>query len=79
MKNEAKLTGDVYDTRHTSPEGDFYFLLQEGSNRYTISLESVFEMLKVAEEENEIEPLPQSFWIGATIRYPNMYKGKKNG
>jgi len=35
------------------------------------------ECLKFAEEQHEIEPLPQSFWIGAICRYPDMYRGEE--
>ena len=69
-------TYDVYDTRGSDPDGDLYFLLQKGDQQFMITLETVFECLKFAEENCEIEPLPESLWINAMTRYPNMYKGR---
>ena len=83
MEEQAKLTGDVIDTRDTEKcdgdygNGDLYFLLEDSTHRFTISLENVLECLKFAEDQYEIEPLPSSFWWSAWNKYPNMYRGKE--
>lgn len=77
MEEQACVTGDVIDSRYGDGDGDIYFLMEDSVHRFTISLKEIFECLKFAEENNEIEPLPKSFWIGAMCRYPDMYRGKE--
>lgn len=77
MIKEAHLTEDVIDNRYGDGDGDLYFVMEDSVHRFTIGLKEILECLKFAEEENEIEPLPQSFWLGAMNRYPDMYKGKE--
>ena len=76
MEEQAKLTGDVFDTRYSSADGDLLFLMEDSIHRFTISLKEIAECLKVAEENLEIEPLPQGFWNQMYNRYPDMYKGE---
>lgn len=76
MEETAHITGDVIDTRCSEDGGDVYFLLEDSTHKYTISLKEVLECLRFAEDECEIEPLPRSFWISAINRYPGMYIGK---
>ena len=75
MEEKANLTGDVIDTRYSEEGGDVFFLLEDSKHRFTISLKDVLDCLRFAEEQNEIEPLPSSFWISAINRYPDLYKG----
>lgn len=77
MEQKAVLTDDVIDSRYGDGDGDLYFVMEDSVHRFTIGLKEILECLKYAEEENEIEPLPQSFWIGAMNRYPDMYRGKE--
>ncbi len=77
MEEQAKLTGDVFDTRYTQPDGDLLFLMEDSAHRFTISLKEIAECLRFAEEQHEIEPLPESFWYAMRGRYPDMYKGKE--
>ena len=74
---ETRLSEDVIDTRNSDPEGDLYFVLRSGDDCFMITLETVFECLKFALENHEIEPLPDALWISAMERYPDMYKGKE--
>ena len=76
MEEQAKLTGDVFDTRYTTTDGDLLFLMEDSVHKFTISLKEIAECLKVAEENNEIEPLPQGFWNQMHNRYPDMYQGE---
>ena len=77
MEEQAKLTGDVYDTRFSSPDGDLMFLLQDSKHKFTISLKEILECLRFAEEQHEIPKLPDALWISAYSRYPDMYRGDK--
>lgn len=77
MNETARLTENVIDSRYGDGDGDLYFEMEDSVHRFTIGLKEILECLKFAEEENEIEPLPQSFWIGAFNRYPDMYKGRE--
>ena len=73
MTEQVKLTGDVFDTRYNFPDGDLYFLLENSSHQFTISLKDILECLKFAEEKNEIPKLPIEFWSAAYNKYPEMY------
>ena len=76
MEEQAKLTGDVIDSRYYRPDGDFLFLFEDSTHRFTISLKEISECLKVAEEHYEIPPLPDGFWSAMVSRYPDMYRGQ---
>lgn len=76
MEEQAKLTGDVLDTRYLSPDGDLLFLMEDSVHKFTISLKEIAECLQFAEENCEIPPLPEGFWNHMHNRYPDMYMGK---
>lgn len=78
MEEQAKLTGDVYDTSYSSPNGDLMFLLKDSTHEFTISLKEILECLKFAEEKEEIPKLPDELWISAYNRYPDMYHGEQD-
>ena len=78
MEEQAHITGDVVDSRFSDPDGDFLFLMEDSTHRFTISLKEIGECLKYAEEQNEIPPLPEGFWFALYNRYPDMYKGQEH-
>lgn len=77
MINRAEPTGEVIDSRYGPGDGDVYFVMKDSLHEFTICLKDILECLKFAEEQFEIQPLPESFWFNVYNRYPDMYRGQE--
>lgn len=68
--NHAVLTGDVFEIPDPEAKDFLYFLLQDKSHQFTISLSDILVCLKFAEEKGAVPDLPADWWNRLEELYP---------
>ena len=68
----ATLIGDIIKDIDVTKEDFLFFLLKNGTNKFTIGLGNILECLKFAEEQGEVPELPQEWWWRISEVYPRL-------
>lgn len=67
----ATLIGDIIKDIDVTKEDFLFFLLKNGTNKFTIGLGNILECLKFAENRGDSE-LPQEWWWKMSEVYPRL-------